>query len=1212
MAAVSITTMIESLQSGDNDVRKKAEASFAAALESAPAQVVRSMLEAMASHPDESTRLAAAVFMLQPLETWPRLDEDTRQMVLRVFADRTLNEPVFAVRRRVVNSCMHVARVTSAWPGVVEGAIGALPTASPEHKESLLTLVSRIAEARPEWVIPQAAALAAPAAACLATGNPAPVRAAAAGCISRVASRLEDPAAITGYSAALGPILTATREMASEGAESECREVLSDLTSAIGGMNARLLLKSCAATVVGGAESIAATDSFSDEVRTEAIQVFITACQLAGPQVRSASLHGSLITLCLRLMSRVPEDGVMVPSAFAALPYAPEQLSTSMRDIASLADVAEDALDRVASSFGASLVLTPAMAAISSLVTGSQPWNVRRAAVVAIAVLVNACGRPSAAQGGAGAGGAHAAKGRAQGGFTREQRAAVLAMLVKALSADPDPRVRYEAARSLGRYAEALCDQHTPSARTACREMCSPGGAMTALAAACKPTAGHPLVVCGAAAEAIKHCLSSACPHEAAVERMPELMAALQPLLGTPSASVTAQALETVAAVAAATGDEFSAYYAPLIGPIRSIASSSTVIGTGAEAARVRAAAMVCLGSLVESVSPEEFKADAAATLGPIFEAITAASSGDPAAAAAAGSAGTAPAPASGSAMQLGQAALTAVGRIGSHLGPDFAPFLGPIVPPLLAAASVNVDFSASQAEDEVHPSSGDGKSVVVSLSGVGNVRFQMNTDAVTEKQEALSSLLDLCVSCGAAVGPFAPQIVAVLMAQVSEKFNGVCRALASSALAPCIKAAVEYAQGQGATEAAAVASVAPMLLASITAVAQQARQEVTTDGAPLQMAEALKDLVVVSLVGARDEVHLFTKADTPVLALPKEVVEECVLGSCSAAGMAAERIRVKREDIEHHGHTDAHAIVMMREDLKDEETILRHSIDALGYVIKSARAGVLASFALQAEPVLGPRLVDASNAVLHHAALCSFVDVCEWCGEHAARYVPELTKALGKGMVGEDEDVRQVSCYGVGALAESQPAAIAPLTSVAIPALLSVINRPDARSEENEFATDNAVSALAKLLRHCSEAVGADAPRLWTAWVKALPIRSDETEAFYCHALLAEQVEKGNPFILGEGGSNLPDIVRVCGEVFASAAAASGDGAGSAEASAGEDDEDDEEEEPITMASTETVTSMVGLVRGVAAKLPAAALATMVASMPENVRAALAMATAK
>ena len=128
------------------------------------------MLEAMASHPDESTRLAAAVFMLQPLETWPRLDEDTRQMgeswpapappaaahalangtarrhparprnppsppvfsapvaVLRVFADRTLNEPVFAVRRRVVNSCMHVARVTSAWPGVVEGAIGALPT----------------------------------------------------------------------------------------------------------------------------------------------------------------------------------------------------------------------------------------------------------------------------------------------------------------------------------------------------------------------------------------------------------------------------------------------------------------------------------------------------------------------------------------------------------------------------------------------------------------------------------------------------------------------------------------------------------------------------------------------------------------------------------------------------------------------------------------------------------------------------------------------------------------------------------------------------------------------------------------------------------------------------------------------------------------------------------------------------------------------------
>lgn len=1128
--------------------------------------------------------------------------------MLRVFADRTLNEPVFAVRRRVVNSCMHVARVTDAWPGVVEGAIGAIPTASPEHKESLLTLVSRIAEARPEWVIPHAASLASPAAACLATGTPAPVRAAAAGCIARVASRLEDPAAIAGYSAALGPILSATREMASEGAESECREVLSDLTSAIGGINARTLLSSCAAAVVGGAESIASTDSFSDEVRTEAIQVVITACQLAGPQVRAASLHGSLLTLCLRLMSRVPEDGVMAPAAFSALPYAPEQLSTSMRDIASLADVAEDALDRISSSFGASLVLTPAMAAISSLVSATQPWNVRRAAVVAIAVLVNACGRPSAAQGGAGAGGAHAAKGRAQGGFTREQRAAVLAMLVKALSTDPDPRVRYEAARSLGRYAAALCDPQSPSARAACREMCTPGGAMSALAAACKPSAGHPLVVCGAAADAIKQCLTTECPHEVAVERMPELMAALQPLLGTPSPSVTAQALETVAAVATSTGDDFSGYYAPLIGPIRSIASSSTVIGTGAEAARVRAAAMVCLGSLVESVSPEEFKADAAATLGPIFEAITAASSPAPGAAAAAGSS---PAPASGSAMQLGQAALTAVGRIGAHLGPDFAPFLGPIVPPLLAAASVSVDFSASQAEDEIVPSTDQGKSVVVSLSGVGNVRFQMNTDAVSEKQEALSSLLDLCTSCGVAVGPFAPQIVTALVAQVVERYSGTCRALAAAALAPCISAAIEYAQAQGATETAALTSVGPMLLAAINTVAQQAQKEVTTDGAPVQVTEALKDLVVLTLVGARDEVHLFTKADTPAMALPKEVVEGCVLGASAAAGMAAERIRVKREDIEHHGRTDAHAIVMMREDLKDEEMVLRQSIDALGYVIKSARAGVLASFDVQAAPILGPRLVDTSNEVLHHAALCSFVDVCEWCGEHAARYVAELTKALGKGMVGEDEDVRQVSCYGVGALAEAQPAAIAPLASVAVPALLSVINRPDARSEENEFATDNAVSALAKLLRHCGDAVGADAPRLWNSWVRALPIRSDETEAFFCHALLVEQAEKGNPLILGEGGANVPEIVRVCGEVFAAAAAATGDGAGSAAASAGDGEDDDEdEEEPITMASTETVTAMVRLVRGVAAKLPPAALASMVASMPENVRAALAMAT--
>lgn len=1137
-----------------------------------------------------------------------------------------VNEQVASVRRRVINSVTFVARAADSWPGIVENAISALGTTDATLKASLWTLLARLTEARSDWVVgPYAASLAAPAAASLAASNAPEVRSAAALCVSQIASRLDDAATIAAYGSALPLLADTARELAGLGEDQEAKNVLFNLNNVVYGSTARQMLSSTAVQVVKCAELIASTESFDEEVRGQSLQVLVHACLMAGPQVRAAGVHASIVPLLVRLMAGMPESGVMEPARFAALPFDTDRLVEARKELAPLAESAEDVLDRFCSAFGGALILPVGMAAATSFLPAGRPWNVRRAGVAAIAVFIASCGKPSAAQGGAGAGGAHAStKGKTQGGFSTEQRAAVLATLIKTLTTDADQRVRYEAATALSRYTATLCESGVPNAKTACKELFA--GAIPALAAAANPASGNAPLVCAACCQAIQGALTSECPRAVAAPAVAGIMGNLQSLLGCGIPSVTAQTLDTVAAVASVSKEAFGSFYATLMPPIRSIAASQSVIGSGDDANKVRASAIVCLGCLMETVPPEVFRADAESILDPILKAAQgAAVMGTPGSAEAAAAVATG---GDGKALRLGRAALSAVGRIASHLGTEFSPFVGTFLPTLLAATTVDTGFNVvevdsedlsgvrERSDEEAKASMGsDGAtlaSMVVDVVGGSSLRFQLNTDAVIEKQEALSALCDLATECGSAIGPFAAPIVTAMLPQAVDPVSSVCRGLAVAVLPSAIQAFIQAKVETGSPEAAAMMEAAPMLAAALSAISKQSVKERTTDSAALAMTESLRDLLIITIAAHRDDCIHFTKDSRPALQLPAAAAGEVVFAAAACAGMAAERIRIKNEDMAACGAVDARQVVEVRDDLEDEETIMRQSIDALGYAIKNARDAVLPAFEEHVVPIFGP-LVTSTNPVLQHAALCCFIDACEWCGPAAARYVGPLVTALGAGLVGADEDVRQVCCYGVGALALAQPEAIKPMAAHAITALRSVISRPDARSDENEFATDNAISALAKVMLCTATPASPGDPALWQAWLKALPVRSDEVEARFCHSVLVEQTEKGNSLITGSGGSNLPDILRVFGEVLVNAAGgggAIGMGAPAASAAAGDDEDDEDAEEPIEMASEDTLARMRALVKSLSTTVPAATLAAAVAPLSAGMKAALAAAS--
>jgi hypothetical protein len=122
--------------------------------------------------------------------------------------------------------------------------------------------------------------------------------------------------------------------------------------------------------------------------------------------------------------------------------------------------------------------------------------------------------------------------------------------------------------------------------------------------------------------------------------------------------------------------------------------------------------------------------------------------------------------------------------------------------------------------------------------------------------------------------------------------------------------------------------------------------------------------------------------------------------------------------------------------------------------------------------------------------------------------------------------DLRQCSAYGVGIVAEKAPAAFKPYISTALAKLSAIINAPDARDDDNECATDNAISALGSVVAYHADSI--DNKAVPTAWLAALPVKGDTVEAQKQHELLAKLVAAQDQRILGEGNSNLPKIVSV------------------------------------------------------------------------------------
>lgn len=177
-------------------------------------------------------------------------------------------------------------------------------------------------------------------------------------------------------------------------------------------------------------------------------------------------------------------------------------------------------------------------------------------------------------------------------------------------------------------------------------------------------------------------------------------------------------------------------------------------------------------------------------------------------------------------------------------------------------------------------------------------------------------------------------------------------------------------------------------------------------------------------------------------------------------------------------------------------------------------------------------KLLDSDKSASDHQwGLCVFDDLIEFCGPGCAKYQEYFLRPMVGYVTDINSEVRQAAIYGCGVLGMCGGPSFAGVCAEIMPYLLQVINNSESRSAENISATENAVSAIAKILEYNNSAINVN--EILPLWLCHLPVCEDTDEAPFVYGYLCQLIENHHPLVLGPNNSNIPTLIKIIAEAF-------------------------------------------------------------------------------
>eukprot|EP00897_Mesotaenium_endlicherianum_P006572 jgi/Mesen1/5943/ME000301S05074 len=417
---------------------------------------------------------------------------------------------------------------------------------------------------------------------------------------------------------------------------------------------------------------------------------------------------------------------------------------------------------------------------------------------------------------------------------------------------------------------------------------------------------------------------------------------------------------------------------------------------------------------------------------------------------------------------------LQAWARLCKCLGQEFLPYMGVVMPPLLHSAQLKPDVTIVDADDDDVADDDDDDSVETIT--IGDKKIGIRTSV-------------------------APIMVPLLKFYFHEEV----RKAAVSAMPELLRAgqlAVEKGQAAG-RDRAYVKQLTDYLIPPLEPEPELCANMLDALGECIQIAGSLLDEAQV-----------------------KSIVEELAAVFKQSRERKAERAqRRQTEDFD-----DEEKEILEEENEQDDE-LFDQVGEVAGTLMKAFKAPFEPMFASLASTLLPLMRRENHTKEERRVAICIFDDIAEHLGEASLKYYAPFVPVVLECCVDQTPDIRQAAVYGIGLCAQYGGAAFQPYLQDSVVRLLALVRDPDARSSQNEMATDNAVSALGKICEHQQGSY--DSGDVLAAYLGYLPLRGDTVEAKIVHAQLCSYVERSDPRILGPNNQNLPKVVAVFAEVL-------------------------------------------------------------------------------
>lgn len=535
-----------------------------------------------------------------------------------------------------------------------------------------------------------------------------------------------------------------------------------------------------------------------------------------------------------------------------------------------------------------------------------------------------------------------------------------------------------------------------------------------------------------------------------------QLLGHLLQLLQSPKRYVQEQALSTIATIADSAESAFVRYYDTLMPLLFRVLQSEQ----SKEYRLLRAKAMECATLIALAVGKEKMGQDGITlvqTLGNIQQNI--ADDDDP----------------------QSQYLLHCWGRMCRVLSSDFVPYLPGVMPPLLELASAKADIQLIDSEDEIADQE-DGWELVPLKGKVIGIK----TSTLEDKNTAIELITIYAQILEADFEPYVADIAErIALPGLAFFFHDPVR-VASAKLIPSLLNSYKKRYGDQSPQ-----------LSQLWAKCCEKEIEILS-------AEPAIDTLAEMFQCFYESVEVVGKN-----CLTQEHMEQFIQSVKSTLEEFQRRVEERAEEkaeTAQQGADEDDDSLSMQYAIEDDQTLLSDMNKAFHTIFKNMGVNFLVPW--QRLMPFYDTFINNADPMQRQWAICIMDDVLEFCGPQSWQYSDHIMQPLINGMRDENANNRQAAAYGIGVAAQKGGEQWAEFVAASIETLLQITRVPNARSDDDVYATENACAAIAKILHYNSSKVS-NPQQVVDQWVDTLPVVNDEEAAPYAYSFIAQLIDQ-------------------------------------------------------------------------------------------------------